>query len=145
MHQLQICSVVCCIITQCVILYNSRHTLCCSFQVAIFEGHKSDIHFLLSFGSHLISVDEQSTVRVWIVQTTGTCTVIIVVQRLKCTLTYTQDPPPNPPSFLFSLRQQKKIQLWPVCKFCKPKDRHWLSRFKVFVSFCTLVSLEKEV
>lgn len=39
-------------------------------QVAVFEGHKSDIHFILSFGSHLISVDEESTVRIWIVETT---------------------------------------------------------------------------
>ncbi|XP_068725814.1 WD repeat-containing protein 36-like [Montipora capricornis] len=39
-------------------------------QVALFEGHKSDIHFVLSFGPHLISVDDDSNVRVWIVQTT---------------------------------------------------------------------------
>ena len=38
----------------------------------MFEGHNSDVHFILSFGSHLISVDENSTVRIWIVQTTGT-------------------------------------------------------------------------
>ena len=38
----------------------------------MFEGHKSNIHFILSFGSHLISVDEESTVRVWLIQTTGT-------------------------------------------------------------------------
>ena len=40
--------------------------------MAVFEEHKSNIHFILSFGSHLISVDEASTVRVWIVETTGT-------------------------------------------------------------------------
>lgn len=39
--------------------------------MAVFEGHKSNIHFIFSFGSHLISVDEESTVRVWIVETTG--------------------------------------------------------------------------
>ena len=37
----------------------------------MFEGHKSNVHFILSFGSHLISVDEKSTVRIWIIETTG--------------------------------------------------------------------------
>ena len=37
------------------------------------EGHKRDIHFIFSFGSNLISVDEDSTVRIWIIETTGTC------------------------------------------------------------------------
>ncbi|CAH3028123.1 unnamed protein product [Porites evermanni] len=39
-------------------------------QVAEFKGHRSTIHFILSFGSHLISVDEESTVRIWLVETT---------------------------------------------------------------------------
>ncbi|XP_022806762.1 WD repeat-containing protein 36-like [Stylophora pistillata] len=38
--------------------------------VAVFEGHKSNIHFVLSFGSNLISVDEESTVRIWVIETT---------------------------------------------------------------------------
>ncbi|CAH3115617.1 unnamed protein product [Pocillopora meandrina] len=39
-------------------------------QVAVLEGHKRDIHFIFSFGSNLISVDEDSTVRIWIIETT---------------------------------------------------------------------------
>ncbi|XP_074612173.1 WD repeat-containing protein 36-like [Acropora palmata] len=38
-------------------------------QVGVFEGHKSIITFLLSFGDHLISVDDESSVRVWSVFT----------------------------------------------------------------------------
>lgn len=50
--------------------------------MAVFEGHKSKIHFILSFGSHLISVDEESTVRVWMVETTGTKYIFISDQMI---------------------------------------------------------------
>jgi len=50
--------------------------------VAVFEGHKSKIHFILSFGSHLISVDEESTVRVWMVETTGKNYIFISNQMI---------------------------------------------------------------
>ena len=46
--------------------------------MAVFEGHKSNIHFIFSFGSHLISLDEESTVRVWIVETTGTKCIVCI-------------------------------------------------------------------
>ena len=54
--------------------------------MAVFEGHKSKIHFILSFGSHLISVDEESTVRVWMVETTGTKCIFRSNQMISCAI-----------------------------------------------------------
>ena len=37
----------------------------------MYKGHEKNIHHLLSFDRHLISVDEGSCVRVWDIDTEG--------------------------------------------------------------------------
>ena len=36
-----------------------------------FEGHKADVHQILPFASHLISVDEDNCVKIWTIDTAG--------------------------------------------------------------------------
>ncbi|XP_031556169.1 WD repeat-containing protein 36-like [Actinia tenebrosa] len=38
-------------------------------QVNIFQGHTQDVHILYTFGSHLISVDKKSNVKIWVIDT----------------------------------------------------------------------------
>lgn len=42
------------------------------FQVVhTYEGHQADVHLLLPFGDHLISVDKQNAVIIWDVESEG--------------------------------------------------------------------------
>ena len=44
-----------------------------SYQVIhTYEGHSKDVHLLLPFGKHLISVDTDSHVIVWDIESEGT-------------------------------------------------------------------------
>ena len=45
-------------------------------EVQEYVGHSSDIHLLLSFGSHIISVDECNTVKIFEIQTAGESRVV---------------------------------------------------------------------
>ncbi|KAK3698176.1 hypothetical protein QZH41_019273 [Actinostola sp. cb2023] len=38
-------------------------------QVNLFQGHTKDVYILYTFGSHLISVDEGSNLKVWLIST----------------------------------------------------------------------------
>lgn len=44
---------------------------CIGQVVHTYEGHTADVHLLLPFGSHLISVDNTSNVIVWDIQSEG--------------------------------------------------------------------------
>lgn len=42
------------------------------FQVVhTYEGHQADVHLLLPFGDHLISVDKENAVIIWDVESEG--------------------------------------------------------------------------
>lgn len=38
-----------------------------------YEGHDHHVHLLLTFGQHLISVDEASSVKIWDIKSQGWC------------------------------------------------------------------------
>ena len=40
-------------------------------EVNVFRGHDSEVHLLLPFGGHLVSVDKKSHVRVWDIHSAG--------------------------------------------------------------------------
>ena len=48
----------------------------------VFRGHEDEVHLLLPFGGHLVSVDRTSHVKVWDIQSAGDCLCLIK----KCTL-----------------------------------------------------------
>lgn len=47
-------------------------TFCSPFQlVHTFDGHSVEVHLLLPFGNHLISVDIHSNLKIWDVENGG--------------------------------------------------------------------------
>ena len=58
------------------IFINSTYSVSCLQVVHTYEGHNHDVHLLLPFGQHLISVDTESQVIIWDIQTEGNTSYI---------------------------------------------------------------------
>lgn len=40
-------------------------------EVTCFHGHKGNVHTLLPFGEHLVSIDDQNCLKIWAIKTKG--------------------------------------------------------------------------
>lgn len=82
----------------------------------IYEGHKRDVHLLLPFGEHLISVDEDSNVKVWHIKS-ATEYLDLEFNNTDFKISAVMHPPTYLNKILFG-SEQGRLQLWNL-KDCK--------------------------
>ena len=46
-------------------------------EAACYQGHTGNVHILLPFGEHLISVDDQNCLKIWDIKARGICIILM--------------------------------------------------------------------
>ena len=46
-------------------------------EVHAYHGHEGDVHTIIPFGEHLVTLDDNNTLRIWHSETEGMCEDIV--------------------------------------------------------------------